>query len=202
MQCGPGQGGDPTGSGTGGQSIYGGHFRDECDNRLLHSGEPRGDVHCIQAALSTAQIPHPAPPVWQGHHLHSLAARCALTQLTVVLPAEASDPAPRSHRPTALALSPSQGGACSPWPTAGRTPMAASSTSCTSPRTTWTTSTPCLGGWWAACRLSPQWSGSPSTRTTGPRRRVRRLQHGSSIYRPLYVLCNAVQSVCPRLNHA
>ena len=33
------QGGDPTGTGTGGKSIYGGKFEDEFDSSLTHSGK-------------------------------------------------------------------------------------------------------------------------------------------------------------------
>jgi peptidyl-prolyl cis-trans isomerase-like 1 len=32
------QGGDPTGTGTGGESIWGGKFEDEIDSSLLHTG--------------------------------------------------------------------------------------------------------------------------------------------------------------------
>ena len=32
------QGGDPTGTGTGGESVYGKPFRDEFDSRLTHTG--------------------------------------------------------------------------------------------------------------------------------------------------------------------
>lgn len=33
------QGGDPTGTGRGGESIYGGNFEDEIDASLVHSGK-------------------------------------------------------------------------------------------------------------------------------------------------------------------
>jgi len=33
------QGGDPTGTGRGGESIYGGKFEDEFDSSLVHSGK-------------------------------------------------------------------------------------------------------------------------------------------------------------------
>lgn len=33
------QGGDPTGTGSGGSSIYGGKFEDEFDSSLVHSGK-------------------------------------------------------------------------------------------------------------------------------------------------------------------
>lgn len=32
------QGGDPSGTGKGGTSVYGEKFKDEVDNRLLHTG--------------------------------------------------------------------------------------------------------------------------------------------------------------------
>ena len=34
------QGGDPTGTGKGGESIYGGKFEDECHRDLKHTGVP------------------------------------------------------------------------------------------------------------------------------------------------------------------
>ncbi len=33
------QGGDPTGTGRGGESVFGGKFEDEFDNSLVHSGK-------------------------------------------------------------------------------------------------------------------------------------------------------------------
>ena len=36
--CRHAQGGDPTGTGTGGESVYGKPFRDEFDSRLTHTG--------------------------------------------------------------------------------------------------------------------------------------------------------------------
>mmetsp|Transcript_8859 Transcript_8859/g.26562 ORF Transcript_8859/g.26562 Transcript_8859/m.26562 type:complete len:209 (+) Transcript_8859:4030-4656(+) len=71
--------------------------------------------------------------------------------------------------------SPTQGVAFCQWPTAGRTATAASSSSCTRARTTWTTSTRCSVRWWAAWAPSPPWSASPSTTRTAPSRRSRLL---------------------------
>jgi peptidyl-prolyl cis-trans isomerase-like 2 len=45
------QGGDPTGTGTGGESIYGPAFDDEIDNRLLHT--ERGVLAYANAGRNT-----------------------------------------------------------------------------------------------------------------------------------------------------
>ena len=59
------QGGDPTGTGRGGESIYGGPFKDELDSRLLHSGRGilamanRGkNTNTSQFYLLYCQAPH------------------------------------------------------------------------------------------------------------------------------------------------
>lgn len=126
------QGGDPTGTGTGGASVYGKPFWDEFDSRLSHSG--RG----ILAMANRCAHPHYCPlstlilPI-----LHSMRNMpCCLMNTGL--------PSALMKDMDVLAVV--------------RTATGRSSSFCTSQLHIWTSNTRCLALWWAAWTRSPRWS--------------------------------------------
>ena len=107
------QGGDPTGTGRGGTSIYGGKFEDEITRALKHT-----------VRVGAARVPSlTAYTCWGGGK-----ACCCVLQCCAALAAPPPPP---------LAPAPARVRACSPWPMQGPTPMAASSLSPARPRPGW-----------------------------------------------------------------
>jgi hypothetical protein len=83
--CCPLQGGDPTGTGRGGESIYGPTFKDELDSRLLHSG--RGMLSMANSGPGTngSQFFITYKSASHLNYKHSVFGRCARNRSWQVL---------------------------------------------------------------------------------------------------------------------
>ena len=145
------QGGDPTGTGRGGESVWGAKFEDELDSRLLHSG--RGILSMANSGKNSngSQVRPPAAGVLARAAARGRRGRRAPRGGSSHPPHPGSPPTtctrhqPHNTHPHTYVLPPH---------TLPHT-LYRSSSCCTSQPTTLITSTPCLGGWWEVRSPAP-----------------------------------------------